>query len=63
MQNKIKRLCRLASNNTGGDQSGFKCSELHTRGRVVTVWFDISKKHITTFISDTGEGIPQQHLS
>jgi two-component system phosphate regulon sensor histidine kinase PhoR len=32
-------------------------------GGVVTVWFDISKKHITTFISDTGEGIPQQHLA
>ncbi|MDZ7649760.1 MAG: ATP-binding protein [Cytophagales bacterium] len=32
-------------------------------GGVVTVWLDISKKHITTFISDTGEGIPQQHLA
>lgn len=29
----------------------------------VTVSFDMGKKNITTFVTDTGEGIPQQHLS
>jgi two-component system, OmpR family, phosphate regulon sensor histidine kinase PhoR len=29
----------------------------------VTISFDVSKKNITTLISDTGEGIPQQHFS
>ena len=32
-------------------------------GGEATVSYEISKKNITTFISDTGEGIPQQHLS
>ena len=30
---------------------------------VVTVYFEVGKKNVTTFISDTGEGIPPQHLS
>ena len=34
-----------------------------TEGGEVIVTFDISKKNITTQISDTGEGIPQQHLA
>ncbi len=29
----------------------------------VTITFDISKKNITTFIADTGEGIPPTHLN
>jgi two-component system phosphate regulon sensor histidine kinase PhoR len=29
----------------------------------VTISFDIGKKNVTTFVRDTGEGIPQQHLS
>ncbi len=31
-------------------------------GGSVSVSFDIGKKNITTFIDDTGEGIPSQHL-
>jgi two-component system phosphate regulon sensor histidine kinase PhoR len=31
-------------------------------GGSVTVSFDIGKKNVTTFVTDTGEGIPQQHL-
>ncbi len=29
----------------------------------VTISFDVTKKNVTTFVSDTGEGIPTQHLS
>ena len=29
----------------------------------MTISFDVGKKNITTSVSDTGEGIPQQHLS
>jgi two-component system, OmpR family, phosphate regulon sensor histidine kinase PhoR len=29
----------------------------------VTVTFDVGKKNVTTFISDTGDGIPANHLS
>jgi two-component system, OmpR family, phosphate regulon sensor histidine kinase PhoR len=29
----------------------------------VTVSFDVGKKNITTFVTDTGEGIPTQHLT
>ena len=29
----------------------------------VTVSFDVGKKNVTTFITDTGEGIPAQHLA
>ncbi len=32
-------------------------------GGEVVVSFDVGKKNITTFITDTGEGIPPQHLS
>lgn len=32
-------------------------------GGEVTISFDVGKKNITTEISDTGEGIPTQHLS
>jgi len=32
-------------------------------GGEVTISFDVGKKNITTLISDTGEGIPPQHLS
>lgn len=32
-------------------------------GGEVTVRFETSKKNITTFITDTGEGIPAQHVS
>ncbi len=32
-------------------------------GGEVTISFDISKKNITTFVKDTGEGIPQAHFS
>lgn len=28
----------------------------------VTITFDVGKKNVTTFIADTGEGIPPQHL-
>jgi two-component system phosphate regulon sensor histidine kinase PhoR len=28
----------------------------------VTVSFDVGKKNVTTIVSDTGEGIPHQHL-
>lgn len=31
-------------------------------GGEVTVYFDIGKKNITTYIKDTGEGIPKEHL-
>ncbi len=31
-------------------------------GGEVTVSFDTGKKNITTYISDTGEGIPQEHI-
>lgn len=31
-------------------------------GGSVTVSFDVSKKNVTTFVTDTGEGIPHQHL-
>ncbi len=30
-------------------------------GGEVTITFEVSKKNVTTFISDTGEGIPEQH--
>ena len=29
----------------------------------VTVSFDLGKKNVATYVSDTGEGIPSQHLS
>jgi len=32
-------------------------------GGEVTISFDVSKKNVTTLVSDTGEGIPAQHLS
>ncbi|MBL7876638.1 MAG: two-component sensor histidine kinase [Cyclobacteriaceae bacterium] len=32
-------------------------------GGEVIISFDVSKKYVTTFISDTGEGIPQQQLA
>ncbi len=32
-------------------------------GGGVSVSFDIGKKNVTTFVSDTGEGIPPQHFS
>ncbi len=32
-------------------------------GGEVTVYFEVGKKNITTFVSDTGEGIPEHHLS
>ncbi|MGE0771601.1 MAG: sensor histidine kinase [Cyclobacteriaceae bacterium] len=32
-------------------------------GGEVHVWFDAGKKNITTFVSDTGEGIPEPHLN
>jgi two-component system phosphate regulon sensor histidine kinase PhoR len=31
-------------------------------GGDVSVSFDVGKKNVTTFVTDTGEGIPQQHL-
>jgi len=31
-------------------------------GGEVTITFDVGKKNVTTFIADTGEGIPPQHL-
>lgn len=31
-------------------------------GGEVTISFDVGKKNVTTFVSDTGEGIPQEHL-
>jgi two-component system, OmpR family, phosphate regulon sensor histidine kinase PhoR len=31
-------------------------------GGEVTITFDIGKKNVTTFISDTGEGIPPEHI-
>lgn len=31
-------------------------------GGEVTISFDISKKNVTTFVTDTGEGIPAEHL-
>lgn len=34
-----------------------------TEGGEVVVAFEVGKKNITSFISDTGEGIPQQHLA
>ncbi len=34
-----------------------------TEGGEVVVAFDVGKKNVTSFISDTGEGIPQQHLA
>ena len=34
-----------------------------TEGGEVVVAFDVGKKNVTAFISDTGEGIPQQHLA
>lgn len=34
-----------------------------TEGGEVIVAFDVGKKNVTAFISDTGEGIPQQHLT
>lgn len=34
-----------------------------TEGGEVTVSFDVTKKNVTTFVTDTGEGIPQQHIS
>lgn len=32
-------------------------------GGAVTITFDVGKKNVTTFVSDTGEGIPPQHLT
>jgi two-component system, OmpR family, phosphate regulon sensor histidine kinase PhoR len=32
-------------------------------GGAVTITFDVGKKNVTTFVSDTGEGIPAQHLN
>lgn len=32
-------------------------------GGEVTITFDVGKKNVTTFISDTGEGIPPEHLN
>jgi two-component system, OmpR family, phosphate regulon sensor histidine kinase PhoR len=32
-------------------------------GGEVTITYDVGKKNISTFISDTGEGIPPQHLN
>lgn len=32
-------------------------------GGAVTITFDVGKKNVTTFVSDTGEGIPSQHLN
>jgi two-component system phosphate regulon sensor histidine kinase PhoR len=29
----------------------------------VTITFDVGKKNVTTFVSDSGEGIPPQHIS
>jgi two-component system phosphate regulon sensor histidine kinase PhoR len=34
----------------------------YTEKGEITVSFDVSKKNVTTFVSDTGEGIPKQHL-
>ncbi|MBL7864113.1 MAG: two-component sensor histidine kinase [Cyclobacteriaceae bacterium] len=34
-----------------------------SEGGDVTLSFDVSKKNITTIVSDTGEGIPAQHLT
>ncbi len=31
-------------------------------GGEVTVSFEVSKKNVTTFVTDTGDGIPEQHL-
>ncbi|MCW5909798.1 MAG: two-component sensor histidine kinase [Cyclobacteriaceae bacterium] len=31
-------------------------------GGEVSITFDAGKKNVTTFVSDTGEGIPQQHI-
>ena len=33
-----------------------------TEGGSVTVSFDVGKKNVATYVTDTGEGIPQQHL-
>lgn len=33
-----------------------------SEGGEVHIWFDIGKKNVTTFVSDTGEGIPSQHI-
>jgi two-component system phosphate regulon sensor histidine kinase PhoR len=33
-----------------------------SEGGNVTVSFDVSKKNVNTFVTDTGEGIPRQHL-
>ncbi|HNR73396.1 MAG TPA: ATP-binding protein [Cyclobacteriaceae bacterium] len=32
-------------------------------GGEVTITFDLGKKNVTTYITDTGEGIPPQHIS
>lgn len=32
-------------------------------GGEVYITFDVGKKNVTTFISDTGDGIPQQHIT
>ncbi|NOT74143.1 MAG: two-component sensor histidine kinase [Cyclobacteriaceae bacterium] len=34
-----------------------------SEGGEVIVSFDVSKKYITTFVTDTGEGIPSQHFT
>ncbi len=31
-------------------------------GGEVTITFDLGKKNVTTYITDTGEGIPPQHI-
>lgn len=31
-------------------------------GGEVRIWFEVGKKNVTTFVSDTGDGIPQAHL-
>lgn len=33
-----------------------------SEGGEVSVSFDVGKKNVTTFVTDTGEGIPQEHL-
>lgn len=34
-----------------------------SEGGEVSITFDVSKKNVTTFVSDTGEGIPEAHLT